>query len=84
MCQYNDSLERDVRFSVQCGVNNSKGIHIRNSVFEKAKEFVVNVTPIFPKSAGKIDFNYFNKNTFRVLIRCLVVKVVHDHILLFH
>ncbi|KAK6617784.1 hypothetical protein RUM43_014012 [Polyplax serrata] len=60
LCQFRDSLERDVRFLVQCGVNSTKGIHMRNSFLDKPKEFNVSVEPVFPiqtDNDSKINFN---------------------------
>lgn len=43
------------RFSVRCGPNNAKGIHIREGVLKKPYEFNVNIEPIFfnDTEAGK-------------------------------
>lgn len=60
LCQFSGSIERDVRFSIQCGVNNTKGIHMRNGLQEKAKDYPVYVEPIFREDCDpsvKINFN---------------------------
>ncbi|XP_024939416.1 tripeptidyl-peptidase 2 isoform X3 [Cephus cinctus] len=56
------SPERDVRFSINCGLNNSKGIHIRNGVIDRSKDYAITVEPVFLDSdntdpSRKIDFN---------------------------
>ncbi|XP_018353839.1 PREDICTED: tripeptidyl-peptidase 2 isoform X2 [Trachymyrmex septentrionalis] len=57
-----DAPERDVRFAINCGVNNSKGIHMRTGVIDRAKDYAITVEPVFINSenidpARKIDFN---------------------------
>lgn len=61
LCTYQDQPERDVRFHVSCGVNNSKGIHLRWGMQERMKEFNINVEPYFldpdnREHNDKIDF----------------------------
>lgn len=43
------------RFSVRCGPNNAKGIHIREGVLKKPYEYNVNIEPIYfnDTEAGK-------------------------------
>ncbi|XP_066603717.1 tripeptidyl-peptidase 2 [Prorops nasuta] len=62
LVNYCDVPERDVRFSVNCGVNNSKGIHIRGGVIDRPKDCAITIEPVFLNSdnvspARKIDFN---------------------------
>ncbi|XP_015173140.1 PREDICTED: tripeptidyl-peptidase 2 isoform X4 [Polistes dominula] len=59
---YNDAPERDVRFAVNCGTNNSKGIHMRIGVIDRPKDYSVTVEPVFLDSENtdpqrKIEFN---------------------------
>ncbi|XP_076246823.1 tripeptidyl-peptidase 2-like isoform X2 [Calliopsis andreniformis] len=59
---YNDVPERDVRFSISCGANNSKGIHMRTGVIDRPKDYAITVEPVFLNSentdpARKIEFN---------------------------
>ncbi|KAG7205321.1 hypothetical protein KM043_007323 [Ampulex compressa] len=54
--------ERDVRFSINCGTNNSKGIHIRAGIVDRPKDYAITVEPVFLDSENtdpcrKIDFN---------------------------
>lgn len=44
---YCDAPERDVRFAINCGVNNSKGIHIRTGVIDRPKDCAITVEPVF-------------------------------------
>ncbi|XP_076685935.1 tripeptidyl-peptidase 2-like isoform X2 [Andrena cerasifolii] len=59
---YSNIPERDVRFSVSCGANNSKGIHMRTGVIDRPKDYAITVEPVFLNSqntdpARKIAFN---------------------------
>ncbi|XP_078038479.1 tripeptidyl-peptidase 2-like [Augochlora pura] len=59
---YSDVPERDVRFSVSCGGNNAKGIHMRTGVIDRPKDYAITVEPIFLNTentdpALKIAFN---------------------------
>ncbi|KAJ8670647.1 hypothetical protein QAD02_001906 [Eretmocerus hayati] len=54
--------ERDVRFTVNCGPNNAKGIHHRSGVIDRPKDYAITVEPVFLDSenvdpARKIGFN---------------------------
>ncbi|XP_015124939.1 tripeptidyl-peptidase 2 isoform X1 [Diachasma alloeum] len=56
------AIERDVRFSINCGSNNSKGIHLRTGVIDRPKDCAVTVEPIFldtenVDASRKINFN---------------------------
>ncbi|KAI4503188.1 hypothetical protein M0802_001410 [Mischocyttarus mexicanus] len=62
LVSYSDAPERDVRFAVNCGTNNSKGIHMRIGVIDRPKDYSVTVEPVFLDSENidpsrKIDFN---------------------------
>ncbi|RLU16741.1 hypothetical protein DMN91_010941 [Ooceraea biroi] len=62
LVSYNDAAERDIRFAVNCGVNNSKGIHMRTGVIDRPKDYAITVEPVFITSetidpSRKIDFN---------------------------
>lgn len=61
LVSYCDVPERDVRFSISCGINNSKGIHMRTGVIDRPKDFGVTVEPIFMDSEniGNISDNDF-------------------------
>lgn len=50
LVSYNDAPERDIRFVVNCGVNNSKGIHIRTGVIDRSKDYAITVEPVFMDS----------------------------------
>ncbi|CAL7943225.1 unnamed protein product [Xylocopa violacea] len=54
--------ERDVRFTVICGVNNAKGIHMRGGIIDRPKDYAITIEPVFLNSektdpALKIAFN---------------------------
>ncbi|OXU24497.1 hypothetical protein TSAR_010597 [Trichomalopsis sarcophagae] len=54
--------ERDVRFTINCGTNNAKGIHLRAGVIDRPRDYAITVEPAFLDSenvdpARKIDFN---------------------------
>lgn len=56
------AIERDVRFSINCGNNNSKGIHLRNGIIDRPKDIAITIEPVFLDNenidAGrKINFN---------------------------
>lgn len=55
-----DVPERDVRFAINCGVN-SKGIHMRTGVIDRAKDCAITVEPVFINSEniGNIIRNDF-------------------------
>jgi tripeptidyl-peptidase-2 len=62
LAQYSTEMETNVRFSISVGANNAKGIHIRERLLKKSKEFNVSIEPVFfneketpPKD--KINFN---------------------------
>ncbi|XP_014208208.1 tripeptidyl-peptidase 2 isoform X2 [Copidosoma floridanum] len=57
-----DCPERDVKFSINCGVNNAKGIHLRNGVLDRPKDYAITIEPTFldndnVDASRKIDFN---------------------------
>lgn len=56
-----DAPERDVRFAVNCGVNNSKGIHMRTGVIDRPKDYAITVEPVFINSEniGNIAYNKY-------------------------
>lgn len=59
---YSDVAERDVRFTINCGTTNSKGIHMRVGVIDRPKDYAITVEPVFLDSENtdpsrKIDFN---------------------------
>lgn len=59
---YNNVPERDIRFTINCGPNNAKGIHMRSGVIDRSKDYAINVEPVFLNSentdpAVKIAFN---------------------------
>lgn len=47
---YKNVPERDVRFSINCGANNPKGIHMRTGIIDRPKDFVITVEPVFLNS----------------------------------
>lgn len=54
--------ERDVRFTINCGANNAKGILLRSGIIDRPKDYAVTVEPIFMdheniEPSKKIDFN---------------------------
>lgn len=62
LVSFSQSAERDVRFSIACGVNNAKGIFLRSGVVDRAKDYAVVVEPIFMDNENidpsrKINFN---------------------------
>ncbi|XP_020282375.1 tripeptidyl-peptidase 2 isoform X2 [Pseudomyrmex gracilis] len=62
LVSYYDAAERDIRFVVNCGINNSKGIHMRTGVIDRPKDYAITVEPVFINSENidpqrKIDFN---------------------------
>nr|XP_012225494.1 PREDICTED: tripeptidyl-peptidase 2 [Linepithema humile] len=62
LVSYCDAPERDIRFAINCGINNSKGIHMRTGIIDRPKDYAVTVEPVFINSenidpARKIDFN---------------------------
>ncbi|XP_070157555.1 tripeptidyl-peptidase 2-like isoform X1 [Polyergus mexicanus] len=62
LVSYSDAPERDIRFTINCGVNNSKGIHMRTGVIDRSKDYAITVEPVFINSENiepsrKIDFN---------------------------
>jgi len=61
LVSYCDAAERDIRFAVNCGVNNSKGIHMRTGIIDRPKDFAVTVEPVFINSEniGNILYNDF-------------------------
>lgn len=70
-----DAPERDVRFAINCGVNTSKGIHIRTGVIARPKDYAVTVEPVFINSEniGNIAHNdvsqfFFMMDLFRINI----------------
>ncbi|XP_058803991.1 tripeptidyl-peptidase 2 isoform X2 [Phymastichus coffea] len=57
-----NSSERDIRFAINCGPHNAKGIHLRAGVIDRAKDYAITIEPIFMDTdsidpARKIDFN---------------------------
>ncbi|XP_043258788.1 tripeptidyl-peptidase 2 isoform X2 [Colletes gigas] len=59
---YNNVPERDVRFSISCGANNLKGIHMRSGIINRPKDYAITVEPVFLNTentdpALKIAFN---------------------------
>ncbi|XP_015431328.1 PREDICTED: tripeptidyl-peptidase 2 [Dufourea novaeangliae] len=59
---YSNVPERDVRFSISCGANNSKGIHMRTGIIDRPKDYAITVEPVFFNTentdpALKIAFN---------------------------
>uniref|UniRef100_A0ABD2WWK7 Tripeptidyl-peptidase 2 n=1 Tax=Trichogramma kaykai TaxID=54128 RepID=A0ABD2WWK7_9HYME len=57
-----DAPERDVRFNINCGTSNAKGIHLRTGVIDRPKDYAITVEPTFLDSentdpARKINFN---------------------------
>ncbi|XP_076397926.1 tripeptidyl-peptidase 2 isoform X1 [Megachile rotundata] len=59
---YSNVPERDVRFTINCGPNNAKGIHMRSGVIDRPKDYAITVEPVFLNSentdpALKIAFN---------------------------
>ncbi|KAK2578923.1 hypothetical protein KPH14_011132 [Odynerus spinipes] len=59
---YCDVPERDVRFAINCGTNNSKGIHMRVGLIDRPKDYAITVEPVFLDSENtdpsrKINFN---------------------------
>ncbi|XP_017876642.1 tripeptidyl-peptidase 2 isoform X2 [Ceratina calcarata] len=59
---YTNVPERDVRFTISCGPNNGKGIHMRSGIIDRSKDYAVTVEPVFLNSentdpALKIAFN---------------------------
>ncbi|XP_044020581.1 tripeptidyl-peptidase 2 isoform X2 [Aphidius gifuensis] len=57
-----NAIERDVRFTINCGVNNSKGIHIRSGIIDRPKDFSITIEPVFidtdnTDASCKINFN---------------------------
>ncbi|XP_011256902.1 tripeptidyl-peptidase 2 isoform X2 [Camponotus floridanus] len=62
LVSYSDAPERDIRFTINCGVNNSKGIHMRTGVIDRPKDYAITVEPVFINSeviepSRKINFN---------------------------
>lgn len=49
---YSDTMERDVRFSVQCGPEGTKGIHMRSGIQDKPKEWSIRIKPEFFDDSG--------------------------------
>ncbi|XP_067010836.2 tripeptidyl-peptidase 2 [Anabrus simplex] len=47
LTKYHNQPERDVRFHVTCGMNNSKGIHLRGGLQDRPKDYTVTVEPFF-------------------------------------
>lgn len=60
-----ESQERDVRFHISCGPNNTKGIYIRNKMHLDNIEASVNVEPFF-KHSKDIAASTNNKITFNM------------------
>ncbi|XP_005174861.1 tripeptidyl-peptidase 2 [Musca domestica] len=61
LMEHDKAPENMLRFSVRCGPNNAKGIHIREGVLKKPYEFNVNIEPIFfndTEAAPKDKFNF--------------------------
>lgn len=59
---YQQAKERDVRFNISCGTNNTKGIYLRSKRRMLVQEFSISVEPYFlnhdqVNPAKKIDFN---------------------------
>lgn len=50
LVSYYDAAERDIRFVVNCGINNSKGIHMRTGVIDRPKDYAITVEPVFINS----------------------------------
>lgn len=59
LVQFSSCIERDVRFSIQCGVNYTKGIHLRSGTQEKPKEYPVYIEPVFHEDSGNFKFFVF-------------------------
>ncbi|KAJ8975804.1 hypothetical protein NQ317_013735 [Molorchus minor] len=62
LVNYHDSQERDVRFQIQCGSANSKGIYLRTKLHTTLHTFKVSVEPHFldtdnVSAERKINFN---------------------------
>ncbi|KAI9577908.1 hypothetical protein GQX74_015182 [Glossina fuscipes] len=62
LAQFGKHLDNMVRFSVRCGISNTKGIYIRQRFLKKPFEYSVNIEPVFfnhtetaPKD--KLNFN---------------------------
>ena len=51
-----------MRFHVTCGNGAQKGIHIRTGVTEKARDFQVNIEPVFANAdnLGNYGLIYYN------------------------
>jgi len=66
---YCDAPERDVRFAINCGVNNSKGIHMRTGVIDRPKDYAITVEPVFINSEniGNITHNIFYNCLFFII-----------------
>ncbi|XP_059224472.1 tripeptidyl-peptidase 2 [Stomoxys calcitrans] len=61
LMEHDKAAENMLRFSVRCGPNNAKGIHIREGVLKKPYEFNVNIEPVFfndTEAAPKDKFNF--------------------------
>ncbi|XP_037944687.1 tripeptidyl-peptidase 2 isoform X2 [Teleopsis dalmanni] len=62
LIEHANAPENMIRFSVRCGVEGAKGIHVRNSVLNRVLEYKVNVEPKYFNEADanptdKINFN---------------------------
>ncbi|XP_043288637.1 tripeptidyl-peptidase 2 isoform X2 [Venturia canescens] len=62
LVEYSDAIERDVRFAISCGVNASKGIHLRSGVIDRPKDCTITIEPVFLDTEKtdpqkKIDFS---------------------------
>lgn len=56
---YNNVPERDIRFTINCGPNNAKGIHMRSGVIDRSKDYAINVEPVFLNSENTgMTFTY--------------------------
>lgn len=49
--------ERDIRFTVNCGANSAKGIHLRTGVIDRPKDYAITVEPTFldSENIGKFE-----------------------------
>lgn len=49
LSENSEAIERDVWFSVSCGANNNKGIHLRGKMQDKPRDINVSVEPFFAR-----------------------------------
>lgn len=60
LVEYSDASERDVRFAISCGVNASKGIHLRSGVIDRPKDCTITIEPVFldTENTGQFFLNF--------------------------